>query len=1087
MDRKTTKGQRRANPVSTQKRIEEYQAFADEGNNIKELLGGTEEKYKRLFNYMVCGVAVYRAIDDGNDFIFIDFNAAGERIENIKKEEIIGKRVTEAFPAVKEFGIFDVFQRVWKTGEAEYFPARIYKDKRDPGSWRENWVYKLPDGEIVAVYNDITERKRDEEALNKTNRALLILSHCNQALIHSNGETELLNEVCRVIVEIGNYRFAWVGFAQHDKYKSILPAAKNGYEKGYLDTAKITWANNGQKNSPTSNAVKTSKPSVARNISEVFNEHWSNEASKRGYASAISLPLIADGKTLGVLNIYAAEPDAFDREEIELLSEMSNDLAFGINALRHRAEHLRAEEEIRESEKRYRDLYNEAPIAYFTVGKNGRIIMANKRAGELLGYTKDELSDREVFTLYPDTPQGKEKAEEIFRRFSQGDSIFGEELEMLRSDGKKIRIRLSVTPILNNKGQAIASRSTVIDITAQNKAEAELRESERRFRELADSIAGIFFAMDKELRCTYWNKASEKLTGIPGEKALGKSICEIFPDNAETKKAMEQYNEVIRSKEPAVFISEYCLGDRDYIFEINAYPSGEGIAVFCRDITERERMQEALMESEERFSKAFRASPDMIVIYSLKDGKYIEVNDSFIRTTGYSREEIIGHTVDDLDLWVNPREQERMTRLLDENGRMRDEDYSYRMNSGKISIWRCSAEIINLSGESCVIAVASDITERKKAEASLRESEERSRVILESIPQGVIFSDVDGKIIEINNAVRRMHKYEHKEEIVGRQFLELIPEVDHARISDNYKETLEAGYSGALLYNMLKKDGSLFNAELTAAVIKNDAGTPVGFVTVTEDISGRKNIEEQIRELEVLREVDNLRSQLLSNVSHELRTPLTSIKGFVSTLLRTDAEWSSEEQRDFLEIVNQEADRLTRLISDLLDMSRLDAGALKLNRDIHHVSTVLESIESRLGSLTCGRRLLKNIPFDLPPVFVDEMRIGQVLTNLIENAIKYSPEGCDIVIEARPIRDDVVISVIDKGAGIPYELIDKVFDRFYQTESIVTGRKSGTGLGLSICRGIIEAHGGRIWVESKLGEGSNFSFSLPIDNEEDHG
>jgi PAS domain S-box-containing protein len=409
------------------------------------------------------------------------------------------------------------------------------------------------------------------------------------------------------------------------------------------------------------------------------------------------------------------------------------------------------------------------------------------------------------------------------------------------------------------------------------------------------------------------------------------------------------------------------------------------------------------------------------------------------------------------------------------------------MNSGKICIWRCSAEIINLSGERCVIAVASDITEQKSSEASLRESEERSRVILESIPQGVIFSDIDGKIIEINNAVRRMHKYDSKEELVERQFLELIPGKEHARISDNYKETLEAGYSGALLYHMIKKDGSLFSAELTAAVIKDDTGKPVGFVTVTEDISGRKNIEEQIRELEVLREVDNLRSQLLSNVSHELRTPLTSIKGFVSTLLRTDAEWSSEEQRDFLEIVNQEADRLTRLISDLLDMSRLDAGALKLNRDIHHVSTILESIESRLGNLTSGRRLIKNVPEDLPPVFVDEMRVGQVLTNLIENAIKYSPEGCDIVIEARPNGDDVVISVIDKGAGIPYELIDKIFDRFYQTESVVTGRKSGTGLGLSICRGIIQAHGGRIWVESKLGEGSNFSFSLPLDKEESHG
>jgi two-component system sensor histidine kinase KdpD len=166
-------------------------------------------------------------------------------------------------------------------------------------------------------------------------------------------------------------------------------------------------------------------------------------------------------------------------------------------------------------------------------------------------------------------------------------------------------------------------------------------------------------------------------------------------------------------------------------------------------------------------------------------------------------------------------------------------------------------------------------------------------------------------------------------------------------------------------------------------------------------------------------------------------------------------------------------------------MSRLEAGALRLTKGNYHISEILDSVSSRLASLTEHHRLEVIVPSGLSPVFVDEMRIGQVPANLVENATKYSPEGSEITVEAQLDEDQITVSVTDRGEGIAPELLDRVFDRFYQAESIVTGRKSGTGLGLSICRGIIEAHGGRIWVESKLREGSKFSFSLPMGRRED--
>ena len=244
--------------------------------------------------------------------------------------------------------------------------------------------------------------------------------------------------------------------------------------------------------------------------------------------------------------------------------------------------------------------------------------------------------------------------------------------------------------------------------------------------------------------------------------------------------------------------------------------------------------------------------------------------------------------------------------------------------------------------------------------------------------------------------------------------------------------------------------------------------------------------EATAREAEKLREVDRLRSELLANVSHELRTPLASIKGYASTLLRTDVKWSVKQQKDFLETIDSETDRLTKLINDILDMSRIEGGALKLRLEQNRVSEILGHIMSHLNILAENHQLKINIPKKLPAVLADEMRIGQVISNLVDNATKFSPTGSEINISAYRDKNKVVVSVTDHGKGMTKDITDKLFNRFYQAEDVVTGRKNGTGLGLAICRGIIESHGGKIWVESKVGVGSTFNFSLPVWKEGTH-
>ncbi len=238
---------------------------------------------------------------------------------------------------------------------------------------------------------------------------------------------------------------------------------------------------------------------------------------------------------------------------------------------------------------------------------------------------------------------------------------------------------------------------------------------------------------------------------------------------------------------------------------------------------------------------------------------------------------------------------------------------------------------------------------------------------------------------------------------------------------------------------------------------------------------------EEASSARALRELDAMRTEFLANVSHELRTPLAVIKGSANSLLQPDVIFDEQTRRDFLTSIDKDADTLTRLVEDLLMMSRLEAEALEVRKKPHKLTELIDSVKDRLDKLTARHRLHIEIPDTAPPVAIDEGRIGEVLTNLVENAVKFSEENTIISIEAQSNGKEVVLSVADEGCGIPAELHHKIFERFFQGDGHKTGKRKGTGLGLAICRGIVEAHGGRIWVESEPSKWTRFSFSLPVD------
>ncbi len=238
-------------------------------------------------------------------------------------------------------------------------------------------------------------------------------------------------------------------------------------------------------------------------------------------------------------------------------------------------------------------------------------------------------------------------------------------------------------------------------------------------------------------------------------------------------------------------------------------------------------------------------------------------------------------------------------------------------------------------------------------------------------------------------------------------------------------------------------------------------------------------LAEEAAEIETLRTLERLRSELIANISHELRTPLGLIEVFCTTLLREDVEFDDKTQREFLGNIKEETGNLEELVDNLLDMSRMQSGRLRLDKHLADLGLLAEKIIKAMGFQLAQHRFVYDFPAEPLIAAVDSKDIEQVLRNLLSNAIKYSPTGGVITVRGRQDQDHFVIQVSDQGIGIPHEETEKVFERFYRVQNEVTQSTRGAGLGLAVCRGIVEAHGGQIWVESTPGTGSTFSFTLP--------
>ena len=371
--------------------------------------------------------------------------------------------------------------------------------------------------------------------------------------------------------------------------------------------------------------------------------------------------------------------------------------------------------------------------------------------------------------------------------------------------------------------------------------------------------------------------------------------------------------------------------------------------------------------------------------------------------------------------------------------------------------------------------LATGIRSALKTQVLLKE-QNRLTDIFQQSAEGILTVDAQLHIVDFNPAMERLTGW-HESEVLGQYYYQVVRPQDRQGNQAGERDSLFARAFAAQSHVqremvMTTRDGQRFDVFVTASCVRSSRGEPIGGILTVRDISRQREQEEQ-------------RSTFISVISHELQTPIAIIKGYASTLARPDAVLEQETLRSRLLAIEEEADSLNKLVGNLLYASRIQAGGLQMDIAPLDLSSLVQKVALRLRVKSQGATVKLDLPAHLPTVMADRDRIEEVLQNLLENAMKYSPKKRVVTVSCRATSEEVIVSVSDIGMGISLRDQEQIFDRFHRVDNSSTRSTQGAGLGLYICRAIVEAHWGaqgtgrHIWVESVLHQGSTFSFSLP--------
>jgi PAS domain S-box-containing protein len=658
-----------------------------------------------------------------------------------------------------------------------------------------------------------------------------------------------------------------------------------------------------------------------------------------------------------------------------------------------------------------------------------------------------------------------------------------------------------VTKALENRNRRLEQQAAELERTLDERrqAVAGLRDAESRYRALVEQLPLVTYVskIDKPGFSSYVSPQIEELLGYSPEEWLATPNLFwrlVHPDDLERVRV--EHRTGYAAGRP--FATQYRLMRRDgrvvwvedqVIVVTDADGSPVQAQGFLLDVTHRRAAELALSESEERF-RTLVANVPGVIFRCVPDSDWTMefLSDEIEDVVGYPATDFIGNKVRTFASVIDPEDapvlEQEVAAAISE-GRPYTIEYRVRHRNGETRyVVERGQAILGRDGERKLDGAIFDLTEHKHAEV------ERLKLaaIVESSDDAIVGTDLDDRITSWNRGAERLYGYPASETI-GQPFSLLIPE----ELSDERPLLIARVVGGENIRSFetvrMRRDGIRVDVSLTLSPIRDAAGAIAGVSTIARDITAEKRVrrerEQLVTELEDqnerLRELDRLKDEFVALVSHELRTPLTSIRGYLELVLEGEAGDLTDEQRQFLGVVERNAHRLLALVGDLLFLAQVEAGKLSLEIGAVDLAAIAaESVEAGRPLAEEKGITLTLATGPLPLIAGDRARLAQVLDNLISNGVKFTPSGGRVDVRVRGQRGNAVIEVRDTGIGIPAAEQKHLFERFFRSSKATEQAIPGTGLGLAISKAIVHAHGGQITVASADGEGTTFRVSLPV-------
>jgi len=735
-------------------------------------------------------------------------------------------------------------------------------------------------------------------------------------------------------------------------------------------------------------------------------------------------------------------------------------------------ERKKSEHDLRASETRYRRLFEAAKDGILILNAaTGMIEDVNPFLVRMLGYSYATFLGKKLWEVgaFKDT----KKCRVAFRELQTKKYIRYEDMPLETKDGRLIQAEF-VSNVYRIDGVKVI-QCNIRDITDRKKTEEKLALSGQRMALHVKQTPLAVIEWSEDFKVREWNPAAEKIFGYAKKEALGKHWWFIVPRTARAEvgvvgKALigqtggqRSTNENITKTGKSIICEWFNTTLVD--------PNGNtiGVASLVEDITVRKIAEEEVRKTQIRYQQLVENAKDGIFTID-SEGRFLLTNPEFRAMLGYNQKEFKLLNILDTypeDLQGNGRE--RMNHLR--KGRTLRLERPMKRKDGSVIFVEASAW--DTQGGN-VQAFVRDITERKQAEEALRESRRQLMQIIDTVPHMIFAKDETGRFLLVNRAVGRAYGMEPRQ-LVGRKRQDIHPVREEAERSLTVdRQVLDTGKPVVVKDDTFTDGRGEKHVLQTIKIPFRMAGLKEkAILGVSVDVTEQKKVEE-------------FRNEIVRTVSHELRTPLSIEKEGISLLLDGIFGAVSPEQKEILETVMRSIDRLSRMITSLLDISSIETGKIKLSKKRTNLADLAKDVAFEFKKRAHEKNidLHKKLPEGGTWILADPDKITQALSNLVDNAIKFTPEGGAVEISLAVLKDTVECCIRDTGVGIAPGNISKLFEKFQQFSRTAGPGEKGFGLGLSITKGIIEMHGGRIWATSEFGKGTQITFTLPSCPEE---